>query len=52
MNNPANKNQFLWENKAKEWPKSLIKISDQIKLNIVDNDQYDRKIAEVRLLNR
>lgn len=47
--NPADKNQFLWGNKAKERLESIIKIGDQIKLNIVDTDRYGRKVAEVRL---
>lgn len=48
-NKPADKNQFLWGNKAKERLESLIKIGDQVKLNIVDTDFYGRKVAEVRL---
>ena len=47
--NPADKNQFLWGNKAKERLESIIKIGDQVKLNIVDTDRYGRKVAEVRL---
>ncbi|HLP87683.1 MAG TPA: PhnD/SsuA/transferrin family substrate-binding protein [Nostocaceae cyanobacterium] len=49
-NNPADKNQFLWGNKAKERLKSLINQNgNQVNLNIVDTDRYGRKIAEVRL---
>ncbi len=48
-NNPADKNQFLWGNKAKERLESIIKIGDPVNLNIVDADRYGRKIAEVRL---
>ncbi|MEA5604698.1 PhnD/SsuA/transferrin family substrate-binding protein [Nostoc sp. UHCC 0252] len=47
--NPADKNQFLWGNQAKERLESIIKIGDQVKLNIVDTDRYGRKVAEVRL---
>ncbi|MBD2341827.1 PhnD/SsuA/transferrin family substrate-binding protein [Calothrix sp. FACHB-156] len=47
--NPADKNQFLWGNKAKDRLESIIKIGDQVKLNIVDTDPYGRKVAEVRL---
>ncbi|AFZ27251.1 micrococcal nuclease-like nuclease [Cylindrospermum stagnale PCC 7417] len=46
---PANKNQFLWGNKAKERLESLIKPDTQVTLNIVDTDRYGRKVAEVRL---
>ncbi|TBR56475.1 nuclease [Westiellopsis prolifica IICB1] len=48
-NAPADKNQFLWGNKAKERLESIIKVGDQVKLNIVDTDRYGRKVAEVRL---
>ena len=48
-NNPADKNQFLWGNKAKKRLESIIKVGDPVKLNIVDTDRYGRKIAEVRL---
>lgn len=47
--NPADKNQFLWGNRAKERLKSIIKVGEQVKLNIVDTDRYGRKVAEVRL---
>ncbi|MBD2505393.1 PhnD/SsuA/transferrin family substrate-binding protein [Anabaena azotica FACHB-119] len=47
--NPADKNQFLWGNRAKERLESIIKVGDQVKLNIVDTDRYGRKVAEVRL---
>ena len=50
-NDPTDKDQFLWGNKAKERLESLIKIGDQVKLNIVDTDFYGRKVAEVRLLD-
>jgi len=43
------KNQFSWGNKAKEKLQSLLKVGNQVKLNIVDTDQYGRKVAEVRL---
>jgi endonuclease YncB( thermonuclease family)/ABC-type phosphate/phosphonate transport system substrate-binding protein len=48
-NNSADKNQFLWGNKAKERLESLIRIGDKVQLNIVDTDRYGRKVAEVRL---
>jgi endonuclease YncB( thermonuclease family)/ABC-type phosphate/phosphonate transport system substrate-binding protein len=48
-NNPADKNQFSWGNKAKERLKSIIKVGDTVKLNIVDTDRFGRKVAEVRL---
>lgn len=48
-NNPTDKNQFSWGNKAKERLESIIKVGDPVKLNIVDTDRYGRKIAEVRL---
>jgi endonuclease YncB( thermonuclease family)/ABC-type phosphate/phosphonate transport system substrate-binding protein len=49
-NNPADTNQFLWGNKAKERLKTLIQQGgSQVKLNIVDTDFYGRKVAEVRL---
>lgn len=47
--NPADQNQFLWGNKAKERLESIIKVGNQVKLNIVDTDRYERKVAEVRL---
>lgn len=47
----ADKNQFLWGNKAKKRLESIIKVGDQIKLNIVDTDRYGRKVAEVSLPN-
>lgn len=48
--NPADTNQFLWGNKAKERLKTLIQQGgSQVKLNIVDTDFYGRKVAEVRL---
>lgn len=47
---PADTNQFLWGNKAKERLKILIQQGgSQVKLNIVDTDFYGRKVAEVRL---
>ncbi|WP_127056521.1 PhnD/SsuA/transferrin family substrate-binding protein [Trichormus variabilis] len=45
----ADKNQFLWGNKAKERLESIVKVGDPVKLNIVDTDRYGRNIAEVRL---
>ncbi|MBD2527776.1 PhnD/SsuA/transferrin family substrate-binding protein [Nostoc sp. FACHB-133] len=49
-NKPADINQFLWGNKAKERLKTLIqKGGNQVLLNIVDTDRYGRKVAEVRL---
>jgi endonuclease YncB( thermonuclease family) len=48
-NNPTDKNQFSWGNKAKKRLESIIKVGDPVKLNIVDTDRYGRKIAEVRL---
>ncbi|MBD2667376.1 thermonuclease family protein [Richelia sinica] len=50
-NNPTDKNQFSWGNKAKERLESIIKVGDQVKLNIVDTDRFGRKVAEVRLLD-
>ncbi len=48
-NDPADKNQFIWGNKAKERLESIIKVGESVKLNIVDTDRYGRKVAEVRL---
>jgi endonuclease YncB( thermonuclease family)/ABC-type phosphate/phosphonate transport system substrate-binding protein len=42
------KNQFTWGDKAKDRLQSLLKIGSQVTLNIVDTDQYGRKVAEVR----
>lgn len=51
-NAPADKNQFIWGNKAKERLQFLIRQGgNQVKLNIVDTDYYGRKVAEVRLLD-
>ena len=48
----AEKNQFLWGDKAKERLDSLIKQGGgRVALNIVDTDRYGRKISEVRLPN-
>lgn len=49
-NAPADKNQFIWGDKAKQRLESLINQGgNQVKLNIVDTDRYGRKVAEVRL---
>lgn len=49
---PIDKNQFVWGNKAKQRLVSLIKQGgNRVLLNIVDTDRYGRKVAEVRLKN-
>lgn len=49
---PIDKNQFVWGNKAKQRLVSLIKQGgNRVLLNIVDTDRYGRKVAEVRLTN-
>jgi micrococcal nuclease len=43
-------NQFIWGAKAKTRVQELVKQSgDRVNLNIIENDPYGRKLAEVRL---
>jgi endonuclease YncB( thermonuclease family) len=46
------KNQFSWGIKAQTRVKELVSQGgDRVKLDIIENDQYGRKVAEVRLQN-
>lgn len=49
-NAPADTNQFLWGDKARERLNALINQSgNRVALTMVDPDRYGRKVAEVRL---